>query len=335
MPLDKDCVECNPEETTEDYTWNAPGSVCSSEHGDPTMMNTCDATGNCTHKVRGTCIIDGKSRPEGVSNPNNECEWCDPEKEPGGWSPKASGNHCADDDLPCTADVCDSSGKCGHEVMTGSCAINTECIGPGVKHPTDSCLVCDPEQNKTDYVTSDDKACRPCLSDSDCETGQTCENGECVDVPVPDCVVDDDCLPGFKCEAEKCVPVIEPDCVEDVDCPIGEVCGHGVCRKAPECDVENPCPPGYECKNEQCKQIPIPPGPECTDESDCANGDCVDGKCTAVVLRRRSVKSTANDHGGCPHNTGMVIDPAETTLVVRISRTISGMVITNTASGDR
>ena len=322
MPLDDDCAECNPGVSTEEYSPRAPGSVCSSELGDPTMMNTCDGVGDCGHKVRGTCIIGGKSRPEGVSNPTNECEWCEPEKDPEGWSPKAAGNHCADDEMNCTADVCDSAGLCTHEVMSGSCAINSECIAAGAKKPSDPCLVCDPDKDKTDYTPSSAKGCIPCQSNADCEPDEVCEFGVCVPEPLPDCLDDDACPEGEICDSGVCVPPPALDCVSDAGCPEGERCISGICMPVPptDCVVDVDCPAGEKCEGGICVPEPknvciddngCPDGqmceggvcrdePECDGERACALGfDCVDGKCEETKPTNACNEDVECEDGAC------------------------------------
>jgi len=282
VPAGEDCRECSLA-LPGDYSPKAPGEACSSLDGEPTMLNVCGDDGNCTHRVRESCIIDGKSWPEGVSNPENVCEWCSPAVSLVGWSPKAEGNPCAADAMDCTTDGCDGAGNCKHDVMSGYCAIDGMCMGPNAQSPNDPCLVCDPARSTTDYVLSGAKECISCTTDDDCDDGYQCVHGECAPKPRPECVVDGDCDDGYHCVDSQCEPKEkEPACVDDSGCEDGYECKDGVCVQVPqpECVRDDDCGDGKKCEDGRCVLVVQPP---CIDDAECGDGEkCVDGSCVAV-----------------------------------------------------
>lgn len=82
--------------------------------GGPAPDSTCCA---------GNCLIDDVSIPSGDNNPENKCEYCDPELNQYGWTLKI----CNDYD-DCTDDSCDpSSGICDYVCVPDG----TPCEIPG------------------------------------------------------------------------------------------------------------------------------------------------------------------------------------------------------------
>jgi len=302
VPLGVDCMECSPEDP-EGYSLKKPGEVCSSEEGDPTMLDVCDGEGTCTHSNKGTCVIDGKGWPEGAGNPANECEWCAPNTSSDSWTPRATGYHCATDHLDCTVDAC-TAGNCGHTLVQGNCLIGDHCMGKGAQNSSEPCEVCDPDQKTTEYVWSEVPACNPCQSNEDCDPGEKCEEGECVPIPPPRCEDDDECPGDEKCVDNTCQKVPPPPCVDDADCDDDQTCQDGECVAIPpeRCEDDDECGEGRKCENGECVAIPpegcnsdeeCGPGekcgngicqviPECEMDSQCNGGVCIAGKCNQV-----------------------------------------------------
>ena len=83
-----------------------------------------------------------------------------------------------------------------------------------------------------------------CISDDDCPTGYSCENGVCVKTP---CTCNDECPEGYECVD----PITTSDVVEPDTQPR--------CEKivTPECTEDSHCPDGYECIDGQCVEIEI------------------------------------------------------------------------------
>ena len=159
-PEGVDCMACRPLQSTDDYSKKGSGEVCSSEEGNPAMLNVCDADGNCTHKEKGVCFIGEAAFPEGESNPANICEVCDPETNEEGWSLRAFGYPCADDGLSCTSSACNETGTCEPSIESGWCVIDNQCVVDGAKKSDDACMVCNPE-HPTAYSRSTAPECNP------------------------------------------------------------------------------------------------------------------------------------------------------------------------------
>lgn len=126
-----------------------------------------------------------------------------------------------------------------------------------------------------------------CATSSDCDEGQSCEEGECVDVGCRDddacseesprcdvessvcveCLEAGDCADGFECEEFACVP----GCETSDDCTAGERCVDAIC--APLCATDLDCADGSHCADFLCV-------PDCSASSECADGEaCGDGRC--------------------------------------------------------
>ena len=72
-----------------------------------------------------------------------------------------------------------------------------------------------------------------CVCNEDCDEGQTCTDGECVDETTPpECTCDEDCAEGQSCADGECVDL--PECVEDTDCAEGLTCEEGACVEPAE-----------------------------------------------------------------------------------------------------
>ncbi|MFC1682544.1 hypothetical protein ACFL0X_02920, partial [Nanoarchaeota archaeon] len=151
--------------------------------------------------------------------------------------------------------------------------------------------------------------CVECIVNSDCSTGEICEDNVCEEV---ECIVNSDCSTGEICEDNVCEevpPGCVPDCL-DKNCG-GDGCGGscGICEdewKCSEngncvynlncldtcdfldygcgthtiCDVSvncGTCSSGYFC-NETYTCVVL--GSECTSDSDCDSGEeCLGGEC--------------------------------------------------------
>ncbi len=111
-----------------------------------------------------------------------------------------------------------------------------------------------------------------CESNSDCQEGSICLDGECLQV----CVSDEDCADGQVCENHECVEGCSSECCADDDCTEGDVCIDGACAPAcqlDDCCEDQDCELGYECVDGQCLN-------PCVHWCDCAEGeDCIDGYC--------------------------------------------------------
>ncbi len=123
-----------------------------------------------------------------------------------------------------------------------------------------------------------------CLADSDCEEGQWCDAGLCLD----GCRDDEGCVLGKVCQEHQCVV----GCADDARCPLGKVCLENQCtsgcRQDDQCGnnkicLENQCERGcreddqcrtrYICLENQCER-------GCRGDANCPEGEiCMDGQC--------------------------------------------------------
>lgn len=148
----------------------------------------------------------------------------------------------------------------------------------------------------------------PCAADSDCPSGQSCQNGSCVEGCIEECCADSDCPSGYSCQNNACVPpcvVFEccvnadcgvgescqdhqcvpscalEECCQDADCPADNICQNNQCVLSctqQQCCQDADCPADNTCQSNQC--VPTCTLQECCQSSDCAAGlDCVAGEC--------------------------------------------------------
>lgn len=121
-----------------------------------------------------------------------------------------------------------------------------------------------------------------CQSNTDCNQGQVCQNGACVNSN-PGCQGNGDCAQGQICQNGSCIP--DPSiCQRDANCPPGQTCQQGRC--VPEsggCKSDAECGAGRECSNGTCINSNPPPDgggnsacdPPCEANSVCNNGVCI------------------------------------------------------------
>ena len=173
---------------------------------------------------------------------------------------------------------------------------------------------------------SSNEDARSCTKKSDCEVGEICQDGVCVDEP--ECSSDKPCADDSKrCVDGKCVSKPRPEekkedgepCTEHDECLSAYCNADGVCAKAPQCSDTRPCSGDKMCKDgvcidknsngssceshEVCKsgycseQGTCAEKPECSDESPCADASkmCRDGKC----VEKNSNGSSCGSHEVC------------------------------------
>lgn len=94
------------------------------------------------------------------------------------------------------------------------------------------------------------EGCRP----GTCKQGETCHEGRCrTDFPTgQSCQSDSDCGTGERCDNTKCTP----GCSRQIDCPTGQECLLGRCRtplpaRAPFCTGDQDCAAWESCENQR------------------------------------------------------------------------------------
>ncbi|HSC89796.1 MAG TPA: hypothetical protein VLC09_21110 [Polyangiaceae bacterium] len=146
-----------------------------------------------------------------------------------------------------------------------------------------------------------------CSADAECEDGQLCRFGACVD----ECRADEDCAVGLRCSAGACVSELREACGEPDDCTDdGARCESGEC--VCDCRADVDCASGSRCEACAC----VPTEGACESSADCDDGQlCVEGECSCEC--REDVDcgpGQACDGCGCvAQPLGLTIDTASVT----------------------
>ena len=91
-----------------------------------------------------------------------------------------------------------------------------------------------------------------CATNSDCQLGSVCENGQCAPGDVA-CAVDEDCADGERYTSGRC-EAVDMGCSDDIECGLNQVCRDGECQPtAAGCGMDADCRPGERCLNGQCR----------------------------------------------------------------------------------
>lgn len=120
---------------------------------------------------------------------------------------------------------------------------------------------------RDDYGPTDKE--EECMDNSDCETNEKCDSGNCVNENK--CNYNSDCDIGYSC--------IEFECVKDVECNYNSDCNTGYSCIEFECVEEWECEYDYDCEtNENCESGKCIIG--CEDNYDCETDEiCKNSKC--------------------------------------------------------
>jgi hypothetical protein len=259
------CVECTIDDDcdTTEYCYKGAcllkldnGQAC-------TASNQCKSD-LCDDKGTGLCVecitpIDCP-RGEGVTCSDNEC--CIDT----GFICLANDDCCTDNcatngvDSKCCAalEILCSDGTCGSDIG-GKCGTTDDCCEG----------ICDSAGSRT---------CVECLVDGDCDTTEYCDRNICK----PKLLNGEACTGNNECKSDNCA--------EGICCSSGQInCGDDTCGlgKAASCSI------GSDCCSDLCYDdglgggaicvdcIPLD-GSGCTTTSDCCEGECVSGTCTAA-----------------------------------------------------
>lgn len=133
------------------------------------------------------------------------------------------------------------------------------------------------DSGTVDPVDPADPVTGACKLDSDCPSGNFCQDGYCFDPSDPvkpgQCVDDSGCASGYTCEQGACVkPNVFPipkkaigeACASTDECTDGLLCIAGACGVKPnpvQCSVDSDCGKFHVCNAGQCKfKSPLIPG---------------------------------------------------------------------------
>lgn len=258
------------------------GLVCQDDGSCACQGSSC---GGCRACEDGACVPD----PSVVCEPSDQCHEagvCDPETGACTNPRKADGTSCE------SGDPCVSQATCQNGVCTGEqkdCSSEDDVCNDGVCRADGSCGK-RPKQDGTG-----------CNADnSDCTSGDSCQNGVCTPGAGVDCRNQDDLCNRGVCRQEDGVCIKEPrpndtPCnADNTACTPLDTCQNGTCVAGPptvcvaldECHLVGTCNPltGF------CSDPPSPDGTPCG-----INGECQSGECVETCLFTNEVCDPDND----------------------------------------
>ena len=182
--------------------------------------------------------------------------------------------------------------------------VDNDCDGFVDERVRNECGTCGPRPPETCNNVDDDCDGRTDERTSDCNEGQGCYQGLCLEqcgeagcppdesfcadgVCVPWCVINECMNEGEICTPEGCV-----NPCTDVSCAEGDVCTGGECGPSGDCTFTG-CPEGERCSIEGCV-------PDLCDNVDCSEGSfCREGECIFSCAEVSCPAATACFDGLC------------------------------------
>ncbi|MFO0749060.1 MAG: hypothetical protein U1F43_25870 [Myxococcota bacterium] len=250
------CRMCDRSRATDAWSPVADGVGC----GD---ARTCQA-GVCSEG----CWVDGQHYAFGAYNVHDECQTCEREHAPFGFTDVAWGTAC-------------DGGLCGHGICQNGCLVGDDLVVlPYTDDPSDACRWCDPHGDHLDYDPRPDGV--PCGFRKACVAG-ACVEGCVADGAVyapGDLALDNPCLfcdPSFSTHDLATVP-------DGTPCLDHEVCASGACVDGCVIDGKlyqnGTIQPGVACR--ACRPelaldawSPRADGTNCGFQMACSGGECV------------------------------------------------------------
>jgi hypothetical protein len=107
--------------------------------------------------------------------------------------------------------------------------------------------------------------CAACCDDTDCLSGEACNQGTCIEA----CATDTDCPADRVCTGGACI------------CADGLLDCDGVCA---ECCTYLDCPGSDVCENGICVPLCLDAGAACDVDADCCEGACENGECVGFSV---------------------------------------------------
>ena len=129
--------------------------------------------------------------------------------------------------------------ECGHWLGLAHSGVRTATMWPSYSSEEDRSLHSDDETGVCSLYPGD---CG-CDTTSDCDAGDVCEDGSCVEPP---CASDRDCDVGLECDLGT-GDCFVPPCRSDSDCAGAQVCDGGVCTIDADCPTCVPCDTIADC----------------------------------------------------------------------------------------
>ncbi|MBN2499080.1 MAG: hypothetical protein JXR96_31115 [Deltaproteobacteria bacterium] len=293
------------------------GEVCSKitgmcEPGEPpaSCLDDCDCYAG-EHCVQGRCLVSGQDCAE-----DSDCageEIC----QAGACTPRecSTREDCAGPVcLVCKNGICtEPPAVCRGDL---DCCVGFHC-NFGTCEPDDTGCRIDEDCTEPGFPRCLEGECVQCLIESDCASGQVCEEGYCVDqgcspysCPLgqwcdlqdgqckPGCDANEDCEPPEVCNyaTHTCGTT---DCCGG--CPGDQSCNPSTCACEDRCHSAEDCPEGYECRADgQCWCTPAacPEGEWC----DPSTGQCVEscaGMCGQNAYCSNNTCTCLDGWGNC------------------------------------
>ncbi len=221
--------------------------------------------GSCSNILKdGFCLIDNICYKV-YETSEDGCGICLPTKNQYMWSDNQN------DDLECTDDNKDRSGKCLHSLKKGFCLIEHRCIIDGTED-TNGCRKCDVSKNQYAWTIY--------------EVGTPCNDGE-------NCTKNDVCNADGECRGEQY------NCEDDIPCTMNLCDGLGGCYSKimnNYCLIEGQCiedlsiEPGNDCKycnvlSDQIQWTNVVNGTKCDDKDPSTPYDYCNGKGECIGYR--------------------------------------------------
>ncbi len=260
------CQVCDYDRNPSDWSPRFEAAPCGDNLDRECCLGVCCPSGECCQLGECApcpCEIGNETVDPGEFNRSNSCQYCDPDIDRFNWTTLGDDEQC--DGLPnqvCCGGICCPPGECcvDGQCVTCPCLIGDDEVVAGTINDFNSCQICDPARNLTDWSPVDEgTACGP-------EEGQTCCSGEC-------------CAAGECCILDACGPCLctigtetfnQDDRNTVVDCQVCDA------RRDPfgwsEAEDDEPCLPESElvCCSGQC----------CAENQCCDDGQCGDCVCT-------------------------------------------------------
>ncbi len=252
-----------------DYYVYGEVRVSSPPPADNTPGNDYDRTNSTFHYQPDECSNGVCDSGENCSSCPSDCVCPNCQRCVGGTCQPSCGDGTCD---PACGENCGNCSDC----TCGSCE---RCVG-GTCQPSCGDGTCDPGCGEDCGSCPAD--CDPICGDGVCECGEDCST--CVQ-DCSSCTSDPECDDGNPCSTDVC----RNGCCEyTLECSVDADCDDPLfCNGAETCGFDGCCLPGTlpclpaECCSEQ--EGACGPGPSCTTDADCDEGDrCVDGCCEYI-----------------------------------------------------
>ncbi len=270
-------------------------AACSAAHpggdGGAPSGNTGAATGGSSSGGATACQIGGSTLEQGVKNPANRCQYCDPSLSTTSWTLQS-----------CAAETVCAQGRC---VPIG-CTIDGVPFATNELNPENPCEVCDPEDAGASAWTL-----LTGLLAADAGCGNICFAGSCL----TGCLVDGSAFDAGTFESQVACAICDPAAAPEAwtpfsgtppagMCPSGDGCVDGGCVCLPQC--VGVCPHAPDGCGGTCPVPAVYPGcvtggaEGCCDE----NGVCQPGNTAAACTVGGACQSCASTESCAPARDG-------------------------------